>query len=181
MAMKAFLQILLLILPLSAQAEMPRWLDKIDYVLAEDRHSVSRVWSGRFTALNGDAYDVTHFYASQKPQFNLRTSFMVKETPRWRLSLPLHYDHGYRAALYKADPYLGSGVILQWRPRKRLVLGLHVHDALQWGGKVLERPCHDGFERAFHCGTGLPWTDAAPHLKQRAVTPSAKLTIDWRF
>lgn len=58
---------------------------------------------------------------------------------------------------------------------------LHVHDALQWGGKVLERPCHDGFRRAFHCGTGLPWTDAAPHLKQRAVTPLAKLTIDWRF
>lgn len=51
----------------------------------------------------------------------------------------------------------------------------------QLGGKVRERPCHDGFRRAFHCGTGLPWTDAAPHLKQRAVTPLAKLTIDWRF
>lgn len=179
--MKRFLLPLLFFLPLAAQAEMPAWVSKIDYLQAEDRHSVSRVWSGYFKALNGDAYDVSHMYRSKRPQFNLRTAYTVKETPRLRLSLPLHYDQGYRADLYEATPYLGLGFIGQWAAGENLVLGLHIHDGLQSGGKITEHPCHDGFQRAFHCGTGLPWTDAEDLLRERQIEPSGKITLNWRF
>jgi hypothetical protein len=78
-------------------------------------------------------------------------------------------------------PYMDGGLIVQWAATRGLTLGLHLHDALQAGGKVTERPCYDGFERQFHCGTGLPWTDAQAHLRDRLVTPLTKLSVNWRF
>lgn len=173
--------VLLLLMPLSARADFLAWLNKIDYLLAEDSHSVSRVWSGHFKALNGDEYNMAQFYAPKKPQFNLRAAIALKETPRLRLSMPLHYDHGYRAALYEATPYIGIGFIGQWAARDNVVLGLHIHDGLQAGGDITERPCHDGFRRAFHCGTGLPWSDAAPLLDDQEIKASGRITLNWRF
>lgn len=179
--MRFFVFLLALIIPSTLKAEPRDWLDKIDYLLAEDRHTVSRVWSGRFSALNGDQYDVAHFYLSKRLQFNMRTAFTISETSRLRLTVPLHYDHGYDATLYEATPYLGLGFIGQWAASDNLQLGLHVHDGLQSGGKITERPCHDGFSRAFHCGTGLPWTDAQALLTDRQIEPFGKITLHWRF
>ena len=115
------------------------------------------------------------------PQFNLRTALTLSETSRLRLALPLHYDHGYRAALYQAKPFFGFGFIAQWAASKNLVLGLHLHDALQFSGEIDEQPCHDGFRRAFQCGSGLPWTDAAPLLKNQEIAASGKINLNWRF
>ena len=156
-------------------------IEDIAYLQVEDSHQTSRVWSGHFKALNGDDYNMAHFYAPQKPQFNLRMALTLSETSRLRLALPLHYDHGYRATLYEAEPYLGFGFIAQWAASKNLVFGLHLHDALQLGGGIDEQPCHDGFRRAFHCGSGLPWTDAAPLLKNQEIAASGKINLNWRF
>lgn len=179
--MNRILLLCLLLLPLSARAETPAWLNKIDYLLLEDSHQTSRVWSGKFKAFNGDGYNMTQFYKAQRPQFNLRTAFTLKETQRLRLALPLNYDHGYRATLYNAEPFFGLGFIAQWAAAENIVLGFHLHDALQLGGDITERPCHDGFRRAFHCGTGLPWSDAARLLDGQEVEASGKININWRF
>ncbi|CAI8216991.1 MAG: Uncharacterised protein [Alphaproteobacteria bacterium] len=86
--MTRLLLLLFMLVPLSARAETLSWLNKIDYLLLEDSHQTSRVWSGHFKALNGDDYNMAHFYAPQKPQFNLRTAFTLSETSRLRLALP---------------------------------------------------------------------------------------------
>ena len=75
--MTRLLLLLFMLVPLSARAETLSWLNKIDYLLLEDSHQTSRVWSGHFKALNGDDYNMAHFYAPQKPQFNLRTAFTL--------------------------------------------------------------------------------------------------------
>ncbi|MDB2522561.1 hypothetical protein N9X88_00630 [Alphaproteobacteria bacterium] len=38
-----------------------------------------------------------------------------------------------------------------------------------------KRPCRDGFDRAFHCGSGLPWTDAQDFWKIGKFTRMEKL------
>lgn len=182
--MRKLFFLLIFSLSLTAQAGnlwVQQIVSQIDYLYAQDRHTTSYVWSGRFSALNGDQYDVTHFYVSKRPQFNMRTAYTFKETDRLRLSVPLHYDNGYKAALYEAAPFIGGGLIGQWRYRKNLILGMQLHDVLQLGGKLRERPCHDGFERAFHCGTGLPWSDAGPYLNRDNTPASVRFTVDWRF
>lgn len=109
------------------------------------------------------------------------TALTIKESRRLRLAVPLHYDNGYDAALYQATPYLGLGLEAQWAPSERMVLGLHLHDALQFGGDVSEQPCRDGLQRPFHCGTGLPWTDATSHLRQSNVSTFGQVTVNWRL
>ncbi|MDG1007265.1 MAG: hypothetical protein P8P44_03505 [Alphaproteobacteria bacterium] len=68
-----------------------------------------------------------------------------------------------------------------WRATNRLIIGLHVQDALKIGGDVTETPCHDGFRRSFHCGTGLPWRDARPYLRQSNVATYGTLSLRLRF
>lgn len=43
------------------------------------------------------------------------------------------------------------------------------------GGKVDKRPCRDSFDRTFHCGSGLPWTDAQNFCKIGKFTRMEKL------
>jgi len=124
---------------------------------------------------------VRQFYRSKTPQFNLTTAVELHETPRLRLSLPVQIDNGYRADLYRAQAYLGLGLVAQWAASDRIVLGCHLHDALQFGGDVSEQPCRDGFQGNFHCGTGLPWSDAQPYLRSSRVETLNRLTLHWRF
>ncbi len=153
----------------------------IDYVRVENNHRTSYVWNGHFAALNGDIYDMRDFYRSKRPEINARIGVLAHESARLKVHLPIHFDNGYQADLYEAQPYLGLGVITQWAATDTLVLGFHLHDALQIGGKVRETPCHDSFRRDFHCGTGLPWTDATPFLKRRNVAHFGQFTLNWRF
>ena len=181
--MMRFLFILLL-LPLPAQAAdeiLNNLLARLSYLHVEDTHRTSYVWEGRFRAIDGTPYDKHAFYISSRPQFNAKLGVTLYHSSKLRLTLPLHHDNGYAAALYDAEPFLGGGLIGQWHYRENLTLGFALHDVLQLGGKLRERPCYDGFRRAFHCGTGRPWTDAGPYM-QRDNTPAfLKLSLDWRF
>lgn len=175
---------LILLLPLPAQAGdalFKNLLARVDYLQVHDAHRTSYVWDGRFKAINGDAYNVAHFYRTKGPEFNVQAAIKLHETSRLRLTLPIQIDNGYKADLYRARPYFGLGLVAQWATNERLVMGFHLHDALKIGGEVNESPCHDGFRRAFHCGTGLPWSDAGPHLKQSNVATFGKLSLNWRF
>jgi hypothetical protein len=52
------------------------------------------------------------------------------------------------------------------------------------GGKVSERACYDLYRRAFHCGTGLAWTDyQGSSLSRRDYenVPRLKLRYLYRF
>lgn len=175
---------ILLLLPLPAQAGSAwaqNMLARLDYLYVHDTHRTSYVWDGRFRAIDGTPYDKHELYISSRPQFNTKLGIKLYDTGTLRLSLPLHYDNGYRAALYDAEPFLGGGLIGRWHYRENLTLGFALHDVVQVGGRLQESPCYDGFRRAFHCGTGLPWTDAKPYL-QRDNTPAFfKLSLDWRF
>lgn len=175
---------LLFMLPLATQAgneTLQDLLARIEYLSAEDTHRTSYVWDGRFTAVNGDIYAMTDFYRSKRPEFNLLTALRLHQSRRWHLALPIQIDNGYRADLYRARPFLGLGVVAQWAKSDRLVLGFHLHDALKLGGRVREYACYDGLRRQFHCGTGLPRTDAGPRLKKSNVATFGQFTLSWRF
>ena len=175
------LAILMLLFPLSARAEMPTWPAPIDYLTVEDRLLTSYVWDGRFIALNGDNYDMAHLYRSQGPELNIKMGLNILSGKTWQISVPLHADMGYRADLYEATPYIGFGLSGRWQKSDQVQVGFRLDDALQWGGDVQERACHDGFRRAFHCGTGLPWSDAGPHLRRRHVSTYGQVNLLLRF
>lgn len=55
-----------------------------------------------------------------------------------------------------------------------------------WTGRGVRVGHLDDFQdrdidRQFHCGTGLPWSDAAPHLRRSNVATFGQLTVNWRF
>jgi hypothetical protein len=156
-------------------------LQRIDYLHAEDRHRTSYVWDGRFRTLNVDRYNMRHLYQSKRTQINAKLGWLAHESANWTVTVPMHFDNGYRAALYRARPFLGLGLVTQWATSQRMVVGLHLQDALKLGGKVSERACYDGFRRRFHCGTGLPWTDAGQYLRQSNVSTLVKFTLNWTF
>ena len=184
MMTRRIIPLLLLLLSLPAHAGdafLQDLLARIDYLQVQDSHRTSYVWSGRFNAMNGDAHDMAHFYRAKRQQFNVQAAIRLHEGPRLRIALPVQMDNGYRADLYQAEPYLGGGLIVQWAATEQLSVSFHLYDALQIGGDVRESPCHDGFRRQFHCGTGLPWSDAGPHLRQSNVVPFGALRLNWRF
>ena len=178
------LMLILCLLPLPAQAGSV-WLEKMlgnmVYLQADDTHRTSKVWSGNFRALNGDNYQLNHFYRSHKPQFNAKLALRLFESNRLRVSLPLHFDNGFKADLYEARAYAGAGLTAQWRKSDKLIFGFQLHDALKLGGDVTERPCRDGFRRAFHCGTGLPWSDATPYLRDSNISTYGEFNLRWQF
>ncbi len=153
-------------------------LKKIDYLIAQDFHQTSNPWSGYFRALNGKAFKTPTFYENTSLEVNIKTAIEIYRGPNLKLSLPMHFDNGYRAPLYRANTYLGFGVSAYYAPSRKDFITLHLLDVVQFGGKVTERPCYDSFRRAFHCGTGNAWTDVKDYLDGRKVDPIAKL--NWR-
>ena len=92
----------------------------------------------------------------------------------------LHYDNGFAAPLYAVGRYVGLGFSAYWTgPRN--ALAVHVLDALQSGGHVTERPCRDGLNRRFHCGSGRPWSEVAGTLDGRQIEPHLQLRWLHRF
>tara|TARA_B110000971_G_scaffold218749_1_gene258235 strand:+ start:1128 stop:1673 length:546 start_codon:yes stop_codon:yes gene_type:complete len=177
-----FLAMLLLAPAAQATGLSPRdILQRIDYLHAVDSHRTSYVWDGRFRTLNGDRYNMQHLYQSKRAQVNAKLGVLAYEASRLRITIPMHFDNGFKADLYQAQPFLGIRLVTQWAVRERAVFGFHLQDALKFGGKVTETPCHDGFRRRFHCGTGLSWTDASQYLRQSNVATLFKFTIDWTF
>jgi hypothetical protein len=131
---------------------------------AESRHAGSKVWQGRFTGLNGQIYDVSDFYQSNRPRFSARAIFSktAQRRPRQRSVtwlVPISVDAGYQAKLYQAAPLfsIGLGAAIALAPQS--MVSLRIDNALRLGGTISEQPCYDGFRRQYHCGTGLAWVD----------------------
>jgi len=179
---RIFLFLLLLPLPVEAgSAILQKAFGNITYLHIDDRHRTSKVWSGQFSAINGDSYQLNHFYQSQKPQMNMRLGMRPHESKHLRLALPMHFDNGYQAELYNVQPFFGLGLTAIWAKSERITLSFQLHDPVKTGGKVTESPCYDGLRRSFHCGTGLPWSDAQSYLRESTATASGQFNLQWRF
>ena len=154
---------------------------KLDYLIIQDEHLTSTPWSGNFTAINGKAFKVTEFYKNHRPEMNIKTGIALVNGKNLKISIPVHFDNGFKSYLYDANRYLGTGLSLYYRKSKDVFLTFEAHDILQINNKVKKRPCYDAFRREFHCGTGSPWVDVKNHLTQSDIPKNIKLKIFYFF
>ena len=86
-------------------------------------------------------------------------------------------DNGYNSTLIDVDPlyYLSLSTKYHLGKIKNKVI---VDPIIKYGGGVTESPCYDDFRRAFHCGTGLAWSDAVSggFLKQYDQNQSIQIS-----
>ena len=112
---------------------------------------------------------------------NIKTGIALVNGKNLKISIPVHFDNGFKSYLYDANRYLGTGLSLYYRKSKDIFLTFEAHDILQINNKVKERPCYDAFRREFHCGTGSPWVDVKNHLTQSDIPKNIKLKIFYFF
>lgn len=145
-------------------------------------YSQSEVWTGHFVAPNGKLFDVSHLYKSKRQTFNLSGYFLLgKSNARTSFLIPFKYDNGFSAPLYSAKERLDIGLILNRRIDTRLSVNFGVLDLSSLGGEITENPCVDGFNREFHCGSGLPWVDYSPHAHTKTSMPRLLTRLTYSF
>jgi len=164
---------------ISSDAQSADWF--VGNVSGDSAYRQTTVWSGTPRALNGQSHDFSSFYESQRVTFNLQGDLFVPLTKSIYVVAPFRLDSGYKSDLYNAEPLLTTGIGVGWA-KDRLAVSLIGRNLFSYGGKVTERPCVDSYDRKFHCGTALPWTDVAPLLATDSdLAPSFMLRINWRF
>ena len=157
--------------PLLAAAKDLQWL----HVQASDSHQASDAWHGYFTASNGKAHNVSNFYRPKNQLFSASATLAVSR-PKVSWLLPIALDAGYAAELYQASPSLRLGFGAVIATSQASLLSVRVDNLLTLGGDVHEQACYDKYTRAFHCGTGLAWSDyRGSSLSRRDAAQQAKL------
>ena len=140
------------------------------------KHTYSSPYDGRFTALNGEEYDVSEFYTSNKLELNVSGVALWTKSPQLSIRLPWYFDNGYKSTLYNSEPVLHVGVFfMMYKNQNSLEFG--ISNLLRIGGTISEKPCVDHLSRDFHCGTGLPWVDRSIPTKN----DQQKIMITYRF
>jgi len=143
-------------------------------------HVQSSVWTGRPLGLNGKRYDFTDLYASKRFEFNVSGLAHFAVNDKAVISLPFSLDAGYDSDLLSTEPsiLLGFGITKNWSNHSVSFMSQNI---LRIGGKVRERPCYDSFDREFHCGTALPWSDIAPFLSRNKANQSFSFRYRYFF
>jgi len=161
----AALALMLLTFTLAASAE--GWFLESAYL--SSRHQASTVWSGQFTALNGVYYDASEFYESKRISFsgNLGLAFLSDQSA---IYIPLFFDTGYESELYSASPFVSVGAVYS-RVFDNTTISVGAQNFLQLGGGISESPCVDAYQREFHCGSGLAWSDFKKDAIRRVEYP----------
>jgi len=140
------------------------------------KHTYSSPYDGRFTALNGERYDVSEFYTSKRLELNVSGVALWTKSPQLSIRLPWYFDNGYKSTLYNSEPVLQVGVFfIVFKSQSSLEFG--ISNLLRVGGTISERPCVDHLSRDFHCGTGLPWVDRSIPTKN----DQQKIMVTYRF
>tara|TARA_Y100000766_G_C18782430_1_gene544001 strand:- start:146 stop:784 length:639 start_codon:yes stop_codon:yes gene_type:complete len=140
------------------------------------KHTYSSPYDGRFTALNGERYDVSEFYISNRLELNVSGVALWTKSPQLSIRLPWYFDNGYKSTLYNSEPVLQVGVFfIIYKSQSSLEFG--ISNLLRVGGTISERPCVDHLSRDFHCGTGLPWVDRSIPTKN----DQQKIMVTYRF
>lgn len=145
---------------------------------ADQNHRMSEVWDGQFRALDGSRFDTSEFYESSQTTFSAVGVLAYSITHQLTALMPFTADAGYQSQLYQAAPGLELGLGVLWS-EANWSLGLIGHSLTRVGGRVTEQACKDRFDRQFHCGTGLPWTDY--QIRQPTLDRSATLSFQLRF
>jgi len=166
-------------LPSVCLAKEPSWF--VANVTGSSAYTQSSVWNGRATGLNGRNYDFSGFYKAENITFNLAADVFVPVSETSYIVLPLTLDSGYKSDLYTAAPRFSLGLGFAYvQPTFSVSLVARGLDTV--GGSVEERPCRDSFDREFHCGTALPWSDVKPYLsKGTDISSSVSLRAILRF
>lgn len=140
------------------------------------KHKYSSPYDGYFTALDGQNFNVSQFYLSQKSELNISGIAILTVPDRFSLKFPWYFDYGFTSTLYNAEPVIQVGLqFVKNINNSSFELGLT--NLLQIGGKISERPCVDHLSREFHCGSGLPWVDR----KAPSQNDQKKLTFTYRY
>lgn len=142
----------------------------------QDEHVYTTPYSGVFTALDGKVFDLSHYYVSSHPEFNMNglAFWTVSETLTFKV--PWFLDAGYSSRLYEVDPVVKLGIFAIINSDKTSI-EVGVTNLVVIGGKVNETSCIDELWREFHCGSGLPWVI-------KPVIPSNDIlsfSIKWAF
>ena len=138
-----------------------------------------QVWSGLFVDYSGRAWDTSHLYRNKRAHLNLEASVLQKLSDRVLWMHGFTVDNGYKSPLFEMTPEFGYHPSLIFVPNRSTTLSIHLFGFFRSGGASVERPCVDGFDREFHCGTGLPWSDSQGfHIKTRR---SSVATFSARF
>ena len=145
-------------------------------------YTQSDVWTGNFVALNGKSFDVSHLYESERQTFNVSGYFLFGESnAKTSFLIPFKYDNGFSAPLYSAKNRLDVGLVINHRIDTKLSMNFGVIELYSLGGKITENPCLDGFDREFHCGSGLPWVDYRPQAHTKTSTPRLLTRLTYSF
>jgi len=133
------------------------------------KHLYSSPYHGKFTALNGEYFDVSQYYQSKNVELNISGIALWAISPSAIVKLPWNFDNGYDSVLYKANPVLQIGVIIVLNSGKN-TYEFGISNLFQLGGNVFETACVDDLYREFHCGTGLAWVDKPSPVENNHYT-----------
>ena len=175
-----FLIIIQMMVLLNSSANSAETYLKI-FSLSND-YSQSKVWSGVFTAPNGKTFDTSNYYRNTRNEFHVNGElFLINLKTKYTISIPFYYDNGYQSSLFNAQERFDLGLSLSGMLSDNFIYGVSTSSLLSYGGEVREYPCVDSFQREFHCGTGLPWTDAESFLIKGNSNGHIHLKIQYLF
>ena len=117
------------------------------------------VWSGKFMDLSGKVWDTSEYYSQENESYS--SSFYVShDFNRFRFTSKIFLDSGYDSALIDVDPLYYISLSAKYQLGENEKIKVVIDPIIKMGGGVTESACYDDFRRAFHCGTGMAWSDA---------------------
>ena len=148
----------------------------------QNDYSRTAVWSGNFIDYSGKQWDVSNYYDNKIESFHT-SIFLSHEINGIDFTSKLYLDNGYDSALYNAKPLAYISIAADYQYSENKSFKLMLDPIIQYGGSVLESACYDDFRRAYHCGTGLNWTDAVSgnHLKTYDLESFIKIKFKLDF
>ena len=148
----------------------------------QNDYSRTAVWSGNFIDYSGKQWDVSNYYDNKIESFHT-SIFLSHEINGIDFTSKLYLDNGYDSALYNAKPLAYISIAADYQYSENKSFKLMLDPIIQYGGSVLESACYDDFRRAYHCGTGLNWTDAVSgnHLKTYDLESFIKIKLKLDF
>ena len=117
------------------------------------------VWSGKFMDLSGKVWDTSEYYSQENESYS--SSFYIShDFNRFKFTSKIFLDSGYDSALIDVDPLYYISLSTKYQLGENEKIKVVIDPIIKMGGGVTESACYDDFRRAFHCGTGMAWSDA---------------------
>jgi len=138
------------------------------------------VWTGNFIDYSGQQWDVSNYYDNKIESFHAGI-FLSHEINGIDFTSKLYLDNGYDSTLYDVKPLTYISIAADYQYSENKSFKLMLDPIIQYGGSVSESPCFDDFRRAYHCGTGLNWTDVISGNHLRTYDLESFIRIKFKF